>query len=263
MNWLQRLGRRARRGSKPRCHRLMHGGREEVASRLSKLAEPWGVVSVDDFWMPDGFYQIEEACLDKSVGLLKQHERRALRDWWLAVSRRATTPNLDIASTCSVEGKAGLLLVEAKAHSEELNKQTAGKELSPSPSLNSQQNHFRIGECILEANSALTRHTGLSWTLSRDHCYQMSNRFAWSWKLTELGFSVVLVYLGFLNAEEMRDQGEPFANHVEWESLVKAHSQSMFPGIVWGKRWEVNGQSLFPCIRTLETAYDVPIEEDQ
>ena len=171
------------------------------------------------------------------------------------------TPNFDIACTCSVEDETGLLLVEAKAHTEELNKQVAGKELSPSATQNSLRNHRRIGECILEANSGLAKYTGLNWELSRDRCYQMSNRFAWSWKLTELGFPVILVYLGFLNAREMLDQGDPFANHAEWEALVKAHSRSMVPDIVWDKRWNVHGRPFISCIRSLETPYDAPLEE--
>lgn len=35
----------------------------------------------------------------------------------------------------------------------------------------------------------------------------MSNRFAWAWKLATMEVPVVLVYLGFLNATEMGDQG--------------------------------------------------------
>jgi hypothetical protein len=52
----------------------------------------------------------------------------------------------------------------------------------------------------------------------------MSNRFAWTWKLTECGIPVVLVYLGFLNASEMADLGEPFSSQDSWEALVMTHS---------------------------------------
>ena len=261
MNLLHRLDKKARRGSKPRCHWFVHGKRESVAKRLTKLAQPWCTVSPDDFWMPDGFYQTDEACLDKADGLLSLPERRALRDWWLAVWRRATTPNFDIASTCTVEGEMGLLLVEAKAHTEELNKEVAGKDLKPSASPNQLRNHQQIGKCIQEASFSLASFTGLPWKLSRDRCYQMSNRIAWSRKLTELGYPVILVYLGFLNAREMLDQGDPFANHAEWEAHVKAHSRSMVPDIVWDKRWNVHGRPFISCIRSLETPYDAPLEE--
>ena len=63
-------------------------------------------------------------------------------------------------------------------------------------------NRARIAECIEKANISLANQTELDWALSYENRYQMANRFAWSWKLTELGYPVVLVYLGFLMAEE-------------------------------------------------------------
>ena len=261
VNLLQRLDKQARRGSKPRCHWFVHGKREFVAKRLTKLAQPWCTVSPDDFWMPDGFHQTDEACLDKADGLLSLQERRTLRDWWLAVWRRAKTPKFDIASTCTVEGEMGLLLVEAKAHTEELNKEVAGKDLKPSASPNQLRNHQQIGKCIQEASFSLANFTRLPWKLSRDRCYQMSNRFAWSWKLTELGYPVILVYLGYVNADEMRDRGNTFANHSDWEVLVKMHSRPIVPDNTWDRPWDVHHHTFVPCIRSLETPFDAPVED--
>jgi hypothetical protein len=59
-----------------------------------------------------------------------------------------------------------------------------------------------IHSTIQEAGLALSEQTGLTWALSRDWCYQMSNRFAWAWKLVELGKPVILIYLGFLAYDE-------------------------------------------------------------
>ena len=260
---LLRLKSKERRGSKPRCHWLTYGSRAEVANRLTALVQPWGTVSVDDQWMPEGFCRTEEARLDKALRLLTKKECVRLREWWLAVPGQANTPNWDIASTCTVGGAKGILLVEAKAHNEELNKEVKGKILSLTASDNSIRNHVQIGSAIDEASRSLTDQTGISWNLSRDHHYQMSNRFAWSWKLTELGYSVILVYLGFLNAEEMRNEKEqyPFANHQEWECLVKSHSGPLFPSEVWDRHWSVNGQIFVPRICSREIPYDVPMEE--
>jgi hypothetical protein len=61
----------------------------------------------------------------------------------------------------------------------------------------------------------------------------------------------VLVYLGFLKAEEMVDKGKPFADHSEWDQLVKAHSAPLFPPDVWNRHWTVNGQPFIPLIRSL------------
>jgi hypothetical protein len=44
------------------------------------------------------------------------------------------------------------------------------------------------------------------WTLSRDSHYQLTNRFAWAWKLASMGVPVVLGYLGFQGAAEMKDR---------------------------------------------------------
>ena len=62
-----------------------------------------------------------------------------------------------------------------------------------------------------EANQALNQ-TLPGWALSSKRHYQLSNRFAWAWKLADLRLPVVLVYLGFLKANEMRKYGEPFAD---------------------------------------------------
>lgn len=52
----------------------------------------------------------------------------------------------------------------------------------------------------------------LPWAISRDSRYQKSNRFAWACKLAGLGLPVVLMYLGFVRADEMRDRRAPLAD---------------------------------------------------
>lgn len=240
-----------RRGSKPRCHSITHGPSSAVARRLSDLGSPFATVTCDDRWMPQGFDDLEEAQLHSAPHILDSGLSVQLRDWWLApASRRALTPNWDIASTCTIEGRSGLLLVEAKAHEQEL--ETAGRKLERGESGDRAASHDQIGRAIERASAGLTTTTSLEWSISRDVCYQMSNRFAWAWKLTELGLPVVLVYLGFLRAEEMRDRSAPFGAHAEWERLVRAHSQPLFPGEVWDKPWSCNGQFFAPLIRSLE-----------
>ena len=94
----------------------------------------------------------------------------------------------------------------------------------------------------------------MDWHLSRDDRYQLSNRFAWAWKLTALGYPVVLAYLGYLNAAEMQDLGKPFSDEVEWTRVVKGYSVTVVPDAAWGQTLTVNGQTLLPLIRTLEIA---------
>jgi hypothetical protein len=62
----------------------------------------------------------------------------------------------------------------------------------------------------------------------------------------------VLVYLGFLRAEEMRDQGLPFADRDQWDHLVRTHSKDIAPATVWGKPLLVNGTPFQAKISSLE-----------
>ena len=198
MDWLSQLGRNTR-GSRPRCILLMDGGREQVAGRLTRLVglESDVTISSGDRWMPFGKpVQREdnswdstpalEARLDALTALIAPDARcrrdlgEQLRIWWLAVPRRANTPNWDVASTCTIKGQRGLLLVEAKAHSAELGE-------SDSCGSKNHGNRERIRWAITEAAAGLETATGSTWNLSSDSHYQLSNRFAWSWKLASLG----------------------------------------------------------------------------
>ena len=81
----------------------------------------------------------------------------------------------------------------------------------------------------------------------------MSNRFAWAWKLTDLGVPVVMIYLGFLNADEMGGRGSnPIVDHATWEAMVKTHSRALCPTEVWGRQWPLKGMPLIPLIRSRE-----------
>jgi hypothetical protein len=263
VKWLSALRPKCRRGSLPRCLLLTAGTNEEVAARLTNIV---GLdcfsVSADDFWMPRGLpiessadiwdvSPTKEPKLGEAERILSSADRSALSSWWLEAIKRANTPNWDIASTCSIRGVKGLLLIEAKAHEQELRKEEAGKS-GPEASEGSRKNHERIGKAIGEAREGLERATDAPWGISRDCHYQMSNRFAWSWKLAELGHPVALVYLGFLNAPEMADISAPLRNHRHWEDLVRNHSANLCPPTIWGHSIEVNGSSIVSLIRSVE-----------
>jgi hypothetical protein len=251
---LERLKPRERRGSKLRCHLLTHGSPDSVAARLAALVAPYASVAPNDRWMPQGFDNTDEATLPEAARLLPADVRLELRRWWLVeASNNTRTPNWDVACTCTIEGKAGIVLIEAKAHDQELIKEETGRKNMEAPaSGNARRNLLRIDWAIRDASAALAEETGLTWALSRDWNYQMSNRFAWAWKLTDLGIPVVLVYLGFQSANEMSDQGTPFANAADWQNIVKRHSKALFPATVWDQRWMCEGQPLIPLIRSLK-----------
>ena len=244
----------------------MEGDREDVAARLTKLVGlPDVSVSADDKWMPygkpilkDGSWDktpANEARLDKANCLVESKIRNPLRTWWLA--RRGNTPNWDIASTCNINGEPGLILVEAKAHDTELTKpDNCGSKNC--------ENVKRICKAISEANRDLqescqsqlgTKH---DWRLSNRGHYQLSNRFAWSWKLASLGVPVVLVYLGFLNAYEMIDKGCPFQDTSKWERVLKNYGKDTVNNAVWGERLYIGEAKtpFIPLIRACDQDFD-------
>jgi hypothetical protein len=152
-----------------------------------------------------------------------------------------------------------LLLLEAKAHESELQNEEGGKKLSKKPSPNERTNDEHIRKVIAEANTPFEIGTGMKWALSSDFRYQMSNRFASACKLAELGYWVILVYLGFLNATEMRDKGNLIASAGNWKHLIVAHSKPLFPESVWNQPHKVHGQWVIPLIRSTEMDYDRPV----
>jgi len=246
---------KSQRGSKPRCHLLTDGSPAEVAGRLSGLVQPYGSISRTCRWIPDGFARTDEIQLQDPNPFVSAETSRKLKDWWFEV-RGGSGPTWDLVSQCVVgsgnNARNGILLVEAKAHWAELEKEEAGKKLRADASPDSRRNHCRIGNAIEEANAglrALTNHE--SWALSRDSCYQMANRFAWAWKLVDLGIPVILVYLGFLDAVEMSDQGDPFSDRSDWTACVKAHARDAVPEGAWERFWSARqGACFVPRIMT-------------
>src|SRR5258708_130679 len=102
-------------GSRACCILLTDGEDAVVAQRLTSLIAPFGVVDHNEhYWMPRGFLAPREARLGEAVNLLSTENRELVSDWWLAVRHRnANTPNWDLASTARIDGREGLLLVEA------------------------------------------------------------------------------------------------------------------------------------------------------
>jgi hypothetical protein len=207
--------------------------------------------------MPEGFDVIDEPQLHQAPRLVPPEIGRMLAEWWLPAGREAArTPNFDIASTCTIGGKPGLLLVEAKAHDEELIREAAGRKLGPDATDDRKASHGTIGNAIGLANRGLTAATGLAWGISRDTHYQLSNRFAWGWKFAVSGIPVVLIYLGFLKCAEMSDRGRPFADHAAWENCARDHARNVVPDSAWNRAWTVNGVPFIPLIKSVEYPFD-------
>jgi hypothetical protein len=227
------------KGSRFRCLLATQQPKPRVVAFLNSLVQPLAKVGEEDWYMPEGFCKPDEARLGKTNGFLTDEQREIVTNWWLAVRRNANTPNWDIVSTCTVGGRRGIVLVEAKGHAAELNPNDCCR-------VRNEQNRQRIATAIGQANHGL----GEGWELSMDSRYQLSNRFAWAWRVASLGVPVALVYLGFLNADEM---GQPFTGHGAWERCLLAYADGTVPRRVWTSGpIGVNGTPLIPLIRSAD-----------
>jgi hypothetical protein len=201
---------------------------DAFVSWLNELLHPTGaVVGPSDLWMPRGYDRPKEAKLHASyVTFLPKALRRQLSDWWLVHKRGANVPNWDLIATCSIGVRRGLVLVEAKAHGNELS--PAGKGLRANASDNSRENHEQIGRAIEEARAALDRIVpGVG--ISRDRHYQLSNRVAFAWKLALLGVPSILTYLGFIGDEGIADVGPHFRSKAHWRETVWDYMKQVLP----------------------------------
>ena len=228
------------KGSRLRCLQLTSLHDDIVADFLTKLVEPHAQVSADGGWKPRGMLSPAEVELGVSPDFLSGSQREELLKWWLKVS--ATVPNWDIVANCTVDGTPGLLLVEAKAHPTELKE----KDSSGATGENRAQIEGALAEAERQLNSLLP-----GWKLSAGSHYQLSNRFAWAWKVASMGVPVVLVYLGFLDATEMlTDSRQILSSPEEWEARVREYSKDAVPPAAWNGALSVNGTPLITLIRS-------------
>jgi hypothetical protein len=237
------------RGS--RKHVLDWVERPQFADELAALA-PTSAISVpaESKWMPQSKVNSAEARLE-TFGpdwLPEIHVWDNLANWWLFHQRGANTPNWDIALGCSIENRPGLILVEAKANWPELG--TAGKGLSPDATINSRENHARIGGAIGEACDGW-RQIDSRVSISRDSHYQLANRLAFTWKLATLGIPVVLIYVGFTGDEGIRaDAGVPFANDADWQLAFAKYVEGTVPLELFDRRLEFGGTPVWLLSRS-------------
>ncbi len=225
------------KGSKLRCLQLTALPGIDVTRTLNCLIEPYGKITDQDVWIPGGFLNPDEAQLDKvaDIPVLKD-KSAALKNWWLEqYDANTRTPNWDIISTCKVSGEDGLLLVEAKAHHGEL----IQKDPCGAGGVNLAS--------ITGAMNDINKQTG--WNLSAEEHYQISNRFAWSWQLASMGVPVILVYLGFLNADEWAD--DKLKDHNDWEKSVREYSKYIVPYAIWNSKVSAGESYFYPLIRSL------------
>ncbi|UCZ56621.1 hypothetical protein LGV61_12960 [Desulfurispirillum indicum] len=233
------------RGS--RKHVLDWTGSPSFLDELAELLLPAPVTfSADALYMPRGEGAPKEARLEQfgPQVFADSDLRGALRTWWLRHKSGANTPNWDIAAGCQLEGKPGMVLVEAKAHWGELS--SGGKPLYNKASVGSRENHEQIGTAIHEAC--------LGWqmidsrvSISRNTHYQLANRLAFTWKLATLQIPTVLLYLGFTGDAGV---GKPFSDDANWQNAFRKHTQSAWPADLLDRRLVVNDTPVWVVSRS-------------
>lgn len=246
----------AHRGS--RKHVLDWTGSPRFAPEFLEMLAVSGIAFTSDSpIMPLGYSRSDEARLERfGPDWLPGDDRWAeLEDWWLVHKRAANTPNWDICIGGEIEGRPGLVLVEAKANKPELG--VAGKKLPTDASERSRANHEQIGRAIVEA-CAGWQVLDTRVAITRDSHYQLSNRLAFTWKLASMGLPVVLVYLGFTGDAGISDAGEPFADNADWQRTFAEYAQSRVPLELFDGRLEVNGTPVWLLSRSREVLEPSP-----
>ncbi len=149
------------------------------------------------------------------------NDLKSLNKWW--APNGGTTPVWDLISICEINNKKGFLLIEGKAHIKELD--CNGKKLKKNRSEDSKKNHDNIAMCIKTANDSLNKIIP-GFKLSINTHYQLCNRIAWAWKISELKIPVVLVYLGFIGSNYFKDT---FKTEDEWIIEIKRYMRKVVP----------------------------------
>jgi hypothetical protein len=237
------------KGSRLRCLLLTSQSDTEVAGVLTSFVAPHASVTPEAHWAPRGLRDPNEGKLGETPGFLPQAGQDTLTRWWLANPGRANTPNWDLLSTCRINDRPGLVLVEAKAHEAELGDDRCGA-VDPD---NIKQIDMALAEAMAGWNALIP-----GFVLSAKSHYQLSNRFAFAWKLATMGVPVVLVYLGFLDAEEMEWGNRVlFKNQAQWRDCVLDRSKGTIPQAAWGRTFDVDGTPVTVLIRSAVVAIDV------
>nr|WP_320059137.1 hypothetical protein [uncultured Bacteroides sp.] len=222
---------------------------ETFLTSINNIIKPNAEISMSDNWAPENSHNCKEAELKGFlIDNFFQELGDDIHDWWLAVKRfKASTPNWDLVSTCTVDGKKGILLIEAKAHKNELKRESYKKRLDPDATDDSKRNDRRIGEAIQEANTGI-RNSDFDVSISKDRCYQLSNRVAHAWWLANQGIPVVLLYLGFLDCQDMNDGKCKLLNSSkDWEDCFLNHAKQVGVDTIMDK-WVDCGNSRFKLI---------------
>lgn len=156
----------------------------------------------------------------KSCWTVMADQLEDLNQWW--VRHGGKTPTWDLLCLGQVDGKPGIVLVEAKAHLGEMNSPKGRSKSNPKKSA---ENWTQIQGRMKDALTALGTTGADALSLGGEH-YQFVNRLTWAHKLANDGLPVVLVYLGF--TDDRCWPKDPIVSG-SWRKAVASHAQGVLP----------------------------------
>ena len=166
--------------------------------------------------------------------------------WWKPYGGKG--PTIDLLALLAGGERAGLLVVEAKAHHGEMKQ--GDKKRPPKPQPKRIANDLSIRLRLCEQSCVLSRLGFGEFTLSADRHYQLSNRLAYASKLAECGLDVVLMYLGFTHSDI--DRKKAFESGEEWDALVRQHLDDIGSATILGERLDIGRGTLQVLVRSLD-----------
>ena len=198
--------------------------------------EAWGELEAEEYL----------AIQDHQIGRLPA----LAMNWWLRHrTSRNRSPSWDlIARLANDKAKeVGLLLVEAKAHETEI--KTTDRKTPPTSTEKSTENHAHIARTIARASKRLSQLGHGPFSLSHESHYQLSNRLTCAALLADMGYHVVLMYLGFTGDTYFTD--DYFRSPEHWQRVFGGYLQNVVPQRFPEQRCEMdNGGALTLVVRS-------------
>jgi hypothetical protein len=202
--------------------------RVDFVQEMNKILSPYNASIIDNKTVqPKGYSDIKEYGLQTFINrnnlnsIFPSLLYFNFNKWWNPDGGKA--PTWDMISLCKLNNKDAILLVEAKAHINELG--TIGKRLPNMKSTGSKNNHKNIEEKISDISRAL-KELNPEFNISIDKHYQLSNRVAYWGKLKQLNIPVILLYLGFTGDTDFKYH---FSDSNCWSKEIHKYLKDAIP----------------------------------
>lgn len=129
----------------------------DFVEETNKQIHPYATINTNNTWIHLGVDKPIEGQIYSFFKPINFELAKQAKSWWIKYGLQ--TPHWDLISTCTINGKQGILLVETKAHWSELEKESKGKPFNEKEATeNSKANHKIIKNAINEANTEINKN---------------------------------------------------------------------------------------------------------